>query len=160
GSVARQRSRASGYEHTSGSSGGSDCEDAGEQERQAERTRELTSPGHVLLDRRHAAQREHRRHAAEANAEHHEHQAPAAADAEGSMADSNHQAFGLRDHAAPPVDEEAERTAALAQAAVTERAELPQPRRQQRGADDQLGMLLEPGRGVDGGMDSAIQEPR
>ena len=62
--------------------------------------------------------------------------------------------------AAPAVDDEPERAAALIEAAVAERAELPQAGGQQRRADDQLGVLGEPGQRLDGGVDAPIGRSR
>ncbi len=60
---------------------------------------------------------------------------------------------------APAVHDEAERAPALLEAAGAERAELPQAGDRERGAHDQLGMRGQPGQGVDGGVDAAIEDP-
>ena len=60
---------------------------------------------------------------------------------------------------APAVHDEAERAAALLEAAGAERAELPQAGDREGGAHDQLGMGGQPRQGVHGGMDAAIEDP-
>ena len=115
--------------------------------------REPAAPGHVLLDRGQGAEGEHGRQAAEPDAEHHEHQRPAAADAERAVGDAHGQRLTPLGRAAPAVHHEPERAAALVEAAVAERAELPQPGDEQGRGDDQLRVLGEPRQGLDRGVD-------
>ena len=76
-----------------------------------------------------AAERRASREARQPDAEHHEHQRPAAADAERAVGDAHRERLAPLGRAAPAVDDEAERAPALVEAAVAERAELPQARR-------------------------------
>ena len=92
--------------------------------------------------------------------EHDQHQRPAAPDAERAVGDPHAERLGTDGRATPAIDDEAERAPAFLEAAVAQRAELPQAGDREGRRDDQLGMFGEPGEGIDGGMDAAIRQPR
>ena len=94
------------------------------------------------------------------DAEHHEHQRPAAADAERPVRDAHRERLAPRVRAAPARDDEAERRPALVEAAVAERAELPQPGDREGRAEDQLRVLGEPRQRIDRRVDPAVEDPR
>ena len=90
----------------------------------------------------------------------HEHQRPAAADAERAVRDPHRERLAPRLRSPPAGDDEAQRRPALVEAAVAERAELPQPGDRERRPEDQLRVLGEPRQRIDRRVDPAIEHPR
>ena len=109
-----------------------------------ERPRQAATPRQVLLDRGQRPEPDHRAQAAEPDPEHHEHQAPAAADAERAVGDAHGERFASDRRPAPAVDDEPERASAFVEAAIAERAGLPQPGNPEGRAHDQLRVTGEP----------------
>src|SRR5262245_18311518 len=99
------------------------------------------TPWQVLLDGGQPAEEEHRRGTAEPDAEHHEHEAPAAADAERAVGDAHEERLAPEGLGPPAIHDEPERTPALVEASVADRAELPEPGDEERRPHDQLGVL-------------------
>ena len=75
------------------------------------------------------------------------------------MRDAHRERLAPFGGAPPSVGQEPEWAAALVEAPVTDRAELPEPGDKERGSEDELGMLGQPGEGVDRSVDprSSIQ---
>lgn len=95
-----------------------------------------------LLDNHHPGEGSHPYQAAYANPEHNQHQGPAAAQAEGPMAQA--QAPGSPFPLAIVAHEEAEGAAALLETASLEWAELEDPCKCESGRADQPGMAVKP----------------
>ena len=70
------------------------------------------------------------------------------------MGDTHQQGLAAFGGSPPAVQHEPQRAAALVETAVAQRAELPEAGGEQRGPDDQLWMLREPGEALDRRMDA------